>query len=161
MHSLHLQQGRPCTFLRLLRLAFRFRPLELLTYAHPSCRFRHVSVVSFVRFWRIGHSEYRNVRLFVRFSRIGHARHQNVRLDVRFSRIGHPESKHVFGCPILQNRTRKAPKRTFGCPFLQNRTSGIKTRVWLSYSAESDNLALEEGHGPWPLTHYERNVNKR
>ena len=42
-------------------------------------------------------------------------------------------------CPFLQNRTRKAPKRTFGCPFLQNRTSGIKTRVWLSDSAESDN----------------------
>lgn len=31
----------------------------------------------------------------------------------------------------------------------------------LSDSGESDNLALEEGHGPWPLTHYEWNVNKR
>lgn len=37
----------------------------------------------------------------------------------------------------------------------------IKTLICLSDSAESDNLALEEGHGPWPLTHYERNVNKR
>ena len=40
-------------------------------------------------------------------------------------------------------------------------TQGTKTYVWMSVSPESDNLALEEGHGPWPLTHYERNVNKR
>ena len=40
-------------------------------------------------------------------------------------------------------------------------THGPKTYVWMSVSPESDNLALEEGHGPWPLTHYERNVNKR